>query len=492
MSVQVATIATVEVPTFVEFSDLETRVDNLESQTPVPGPQGDSAYQVAVNNGFVGTQQEWLDSLVGEPGLDGADGATGPMGPQGSTGPQGPAGPGLPVGGTLHQIPRKKSAADFDIEWVTPSGGATTTPRPVFLQVASSESPADFKSGADYVCTGSNDQLMVNLASERAAPLASRNSAMPLAAQQLGKIVMGAGRYNCSNSIGLYTGVHLQGMGALTEIRAIAMAAVGLIELVQANDHLVYVSDVLLNGNYSAGGSCHGIDFDMSGGTGTTGYPSSSPDSYHNVHRVMVDGFKTNGIIRHGIRMWASTTTNNRGNIIDNCQIRNISGDGIHLSAASDSFVSACHIGTVVGNGIRVATGNTKITGGKTFYCDTNGVYITSGRGTLTGFESQDDATGIYVDAPQWAMAGITVDTSLNAGIRIGSGQIALNGFNIFNRASARYATQTNGLHIDAAHTDLNIMGNVVPDRITNKVVGTPGARSFMRVSDGTQLVSAG
>jgi hypothetical protein len=30
-----------------------------------PGPQGNSAYQVAVANGFVGTQQEWLDSLQG-------------------------------------------------------------------------------------------------------------------------------------------------------------------------------------------------------------------------------------------------------------------------------------------------------------------------------------------------------------------------------------------------------------------------------------------
>lgn len=30
--------------------------------------QGDSAYEVAVKNGFVGTEQEWLDSLEGPPG----------------------------------------------------------------------------------------------------------------------------------------------------------------------------------------------------------------------------------------------------------------------------------------------------------------------------------------------------------------------------------------------------------------------------------------
>lgn len=33
----------------------------------VAGIQGKSAYTVAVENGFVGTEQEWLDSLQGSP-----------------------------------------------------------------------------------------------------------------------------------------------------------------------------------------------------------------------------------------------------------------------------------------------------------------------------------------------------------------------------------------------------------------------------------------
>ena len=60
---------------------------------PIQGRQGEqgeaglSAYQIAVNEGFEGTKQEWLDSLVG------ATGAEGPQGPQGETGPQGLQGP---------------------------------------------------------------------------------------------------------------------------------------------------------------------------------------------------------------------------------------------------------------------------------------------------------------------------------------------------------------------------------------------------------------
>ena len=38
---------------------------------------GKSAYQIAVDNGFVGTEKQWLASLKGEPGTDGTDGVDG-------------------------------------------------------------------------------------------------------------------------------------------------------------------------------------------------------------------------------------------------------------------------------------------------------------------------------------------------------------------------------------------------------------------------------
>lgn len=53
----------------------------------VDGADGSSAYEVAVANGFSGTQQQWLDSLVG---VDGADSIV--PGPKGDTGDQGPSG----------------------------------------------------------------------------------------------------------------------------------------------------------------------------------------------------------------------------------------------------------------------------------------------------------------------------------------------------------------------------------------------------------------
>lgn len=40
----------------------------------IPGKDGKSAYEIALDNGFVGSEEEWLESLKGEPGEKGKDG----------------------------------------------------------------------------------------------------------------------------------------------------------------------------------------------------------------------------------------------------------------------------------------------------------------------------------------------------------------------------------------------------------------------------------
>jgi hypothetical protein len=57
------------------------------------GADGRSAYQVAVDNGFMGDQASWLASLVGPQGPTGPTGAAGATGAQGPTGAQGVQGP---------------------------------------------------------------------------------------------------------------------------------------------------------------------------------------------------------------------------------------------------------------------------------------------------------------------------------------------------------------------------------------------------------------
>ena len=53
---------------------------------------GDDAYQIAVQQGYDGTAQEWLQSLVGPQGERGPQGIQGPKGDKGDTGDTGPKG----------------------------------------------------------------------------------------------------------------------------------------------------------------------------------------------------------------------------------------------------------------------------------------------------------------------------------------------------------------------------------------------------------------
>lgn len=57
---------------------------SLNGKTAIPkimkGIDGESAYEVAVNNGFIGTEEEWLASLKGEKGDTGERGEKGEKG----------------------------------------------------------------------------------------------------------------------------------------------------------------------------------------------------------------------------------------------------------------------------------------------------------------------------------------------------------------------------------------------------------------------------
>lgn len=86
----------------IKPEDIRVAFDNLSDSViwhneATSGPQGLSAYDVAVTNGFTGSVDDWLATLVGP---QGPEGPSGPVGPAGETGPAGAVGPEGPQGAT--------------------------------------------------------------------------------------------------------------------------------------------------------------------------------------------------------------------------------------------------------------------------------------------------------------------------------------------------------------------------------------------------------
>lgn len=85
---------------------------------------GQSAYALAVQLGYTGSEAAWIASLKGAQGPRGATGATGPQGPQGPTGATGPQGPTGATGATGPQGPAGASAvAASGSNWIRFSDG---------------------------------------------------------------------------------------------------------------------------------------------------------------------------------------------------------------------------------------------------------------------------------------------------------------------------------------------------------------------------------
>lgn len=97
-------------------------IDDEPIDVYVPeGLDGESAYEIAVDHGYEGTEEQWLASLVGpqgpagpqgEQGIQGETGATGEQGPKGDKGDTGATGPQGPKGDTGATGPQGPAGAD--------------------------------------------------------------------------------------------------------------------------------------------------------------------------------------------------------------------------------------------------------------------------------------------------------------------------------------------------------------------------------------------
>lgn len=116
------------------------------------GIKGESAYEIAIRNGFEGTEDEWLASLKGETGDQGPKGNTGDQGIQGEKGDVGEQGiqgdPG-PSGASAYDIAVKNGFVGTETEWLASLKGEKGDP--------GTSSSSGGGSGAAYITETYND-----------------------------------------------------------------------------------------------------------------------------------------------------------------------------------------------------------------------------------------------------------------------------------------------------------------------------------------------
>ena len=91
------------------------------------GGSGASAYDIAIENGFEGTEAEWLESLKGSDGTDGAKGDKGDKGDTGARGLKGDKGDTGADGVGIVDIAKTNTSGLIDTYTITLTDGTTKT-----------------------------------------------------------------------------------------------------------------------------------------------------------------------------------------------------------------------------------------------------------------------------------------------------------------------------------------------------------------------------
>lgn len=100
-------------PTPDLYQQLLKKIEDAEE-----GKDGKSAFEIAVEHGYVGTEEEWLLSLHGADGADGHDGADGQPGQDGRDGVDGQNGQNGADGKSAYQIAVEHGYSGTEAEWL--------------------------------------------------------------------------------------------------------------------------------------------------------------------------------------------------------------------------------------------------------------------------------------------------------------------------------------------------------------------------------------
>ena len=385
-----------------------------------------------------------------------------------------------------------------DGTWATPSGGGGGSTTAGVLTVASSESPQAVKDACDYVCTGTNDQTVIN----QALLQASRAGDGFGGEGYIGVHLVGPTFYvgnNGTTSITMYPSTHLFGSGPGTLIRPMWPTNVdrGAIELLNDTTAHVRVSNLSIGRTNAVNSNGHGIKF-VGTGTGDAYELKTGNDPYCVIDHVMVLFAARKGLYLTG------TTGGQREVQISHCILWNAEEEGILVEGSSDCQISDCRAN---GGGsyprFSLSGGNSKIANCKSYYSggsssqNADGFQVSSSRCEVVGCSAQDNGRwGFNISSASANISACTADSNSrlqsDGGGFLISSDCSAQGIVAFDRNQTPGSPQLRGI-VFSGSPQVNVTGYVSVPSGSNEVVGSPGSNSFVRiVRNGTTTYTAG
>jgi hypothetical protein len=397
--------------------------------------------------------------------------------------------------------PTNGQILNFDgtnMTWTDPGAIAPGTNTVGVLTVASSESPQAVKDACDYVCTGTDDQTVIN----QALLLASRAGDGFGGQGYIGVQLVGPTFYVCNDgatSITMYPSTHLFGSGPGTLIRPMWPTNLdrGAIELISNSTAHVRVSNLSIGRPTAVTFNGSGIKF-IGTGQGDQYEIKTANDAYCVIDHVNVLFAGRKGIYISG------TSGGLRETQISHCVLWNAAEEGILVSSSSDCQISDCRAN---GGGsfprFSLSGGNSKIANCKAYFSggssslNADGFLVSSSRCEVVGCSAQDNGRyGYNISSLSANISACTADSnsrlqSDGGGFLITS-DCSAQGLVAFDRGQTVTSPQNRGI-IFSGVPQVNLTGYVDVDSGTNHVVGTVAAESFVRiVRRGTTLFTAG
>jgi hypothetical protein len=246
------------------------------------------------------------------------------------------------------------------------------------LVVAASNATTRVKSGADYVCSGTNDQTTIN----------SAISALPANG---GTILLSAGTFSIAAPISITTSnISLEGTGVSTELS------------VPGGTNITYVISV--TGQYTVEVKLRrffiqGSYGDTSGDGIYIDTPWGSTDTQHTLEDIYITNCPNNGI-------HVPTGADTRVMLFNRIHVKNCKGNGFYFAYPSmtDSVYTDCIADTIGLNGFFIGGANCWFTNCKAFYCgstggNNHGFYIVGYNNYFEACQAQDNyQSGFYGD----------------------------------------------------------------------------------------------